>query len=387
MEPCNATVHLQKDRLDVWMGSQSPLQNAKMAAEEAGLKPEQVYFHQLYLGGGFGRRTFGDELRQAVRVARAGNITGPLQLLWSREQDMRADRYRPQSAIRLKGALTPDGKLEAIFIQSVCGSIQRSTGSPVKNGLDPTSLEGIGPSVPYNKVPNWYTGQMLKNTHVPVAYWRSVGGSQNSFYLESFIDELAHAANKDPLEFRRDLTDRVDSLAVLNKLAEISNWGKPMESGRGRGISLVENHGAVGGQIAEVTVKPSGEVHVDRVFAATDAYHVVNPNLVDAQIEGGVVFGMSALLYGEINIRNGAAVQGNFNDYRVARMTDAPEMVTALALTGGVDDAGKPKWGGVGECSTAPIAAAIANAIFAASGRRVRSLPLKNFKLTELTQL
>ena len=387
MEPCNATIHLQKDRLDIWMGSQSPLQNATMAAKEAGLKPEQVYFHQLFLGGGFGRRTFGDELRQAVRVAKAGNITQPLQLLWSREQDMRADRYRPQSAIRLKGALTADGKLEAIFIQSVCGSIQRSTGSPVTNGLDPTSLEGIGPSVPYNKIPNWYTGQMLKNTPVPVAYWRSVGGSQNCFYLESFIDELAHAAGRDPLEFRRSLTDRVDSLAVLNKLQAISDWGKPMAAGRGRGLSLVENHGAVGGQIAEVTVGPSGEVHVDRVFAATDAYHVVNPTLVDAQIEGGAVFGLSAMLYGEITIQNGAAAQSNFNDYRVARITDAPEMVTAMANTGGVDEQGKPKWGGVGECSTAPIAAAIANAIFAATGKRIRSLPFKNLRLQELASL
>jgi isoquinoline 1-oxidoreductase beta subunit len=387
MEPCNATVHLQDDRLDVWMGSQSALENAKMAAKEAGLKPEQVYFHQLYLGGGFGRRTFGDELRQAVRVAKAGNIRQPLQMLWSREQDMRADRYRPQSAIRLKGALTPDGKLEAIFIQSACGSIARSTGRAVPDGIDFTSLEGIGPSVPYNKIPNWYTGQILKNTHVPVAYWRSVGGSQNCFYLESFIDELAHAAGKDPLEFRRSLTDRVDSVAVLNKLAEISGWGKPMAPGRGRGISLVDNHEAVGGQVAEVTVEPSGEVRVDRVFAATDAYHVVNPNLVDAQIEGGVIFGMTAMLYGEITIKNGAAVQGNFNDYRMVRINDAPETVTALALTGGKDEKGKPKWGGVGECSTAPIAAAIANAIFAATGKRIRSLPFKNLKLTELASL
>ncbi len=387
MEPCNATVHLQKDRLDIWMGSQSALDNAKMAALEAGLKPEQVYFHQMYLGGGFGRRTFGDELRHAVRVAKAGNIDVPLQLLWSREQDMHADRYRPQSAIRMKGALSSDGKLEAIYIQSVCGSILRSTGRPAKDGIDGTALEGIGPSVPYNKVPNWYTGQMLKNTHVPVAYWRSVGGSQNCFYLESFIDELAHAAGKDPLEFRKSLTDRADSLAVLNKLEQISGWGKPMAAGRGHGISLVENHGAVGGQIAEVTVGANGAVKVDRVFAATDAYHVVNPNLVDAQIEGGAIFGMTAMLYGEITIKDGAALQSNFNDYRMTRIPDAPDMVTALALTGGKDKEGKPKWGGVGECSTAPIAAAIANAIFAASGKRIRSLPLKNLKLQELASL
>lgn len=387
MEPCNATVHLQKDRLDIWMGSQSALSNAQMAAEETGLKPEQIYFHQMYLGGGFGRRTFGDELRHAIRVAKAGNIDVPLQLLWSREQDMRADRYRPQSAIRLKGALTADGKLEALYIQSVCASIQRSTGRKVKDGIDFTALEGIGPSVPYNKIPNWYTGQMLKDTHVPVGYWRSVGGSQNCFYLESFIDELAHAAGKDPLEFRRSLTDRVDSLAVLAKLEEISNWHKPLPAGRGRGLSLVDNHEALGGQVAEVTIQPNGAVKVDRVFAATDAYHVVNPNLVDAQIEGGVIFGMTAMLYGEITVKNGAVVQGNFNDYRMVRMPDVPDTMATLALTGGKDEKGKPKWGGVGECSTAPIAAAIANAIFAASGKRIRSLPLKNIRLTELASL
>ncbi len=387
MEPCNATVHLQKDRLDIWMGSQSALGNANMAAEEAGLKPEQVYFHQMYLGGGFGRRTFGDELVHAIRVAKAGNINVPLQLLWSREEDMRNDRYRPQSAIRLKGALTPDGKLEALYIQSACGSILRSTGRPVKDGIDFTALEGIGPSVPYNKVSNWYTGQMLLNTHVPVAYWRAVGGSQNCFYLESFIDELAHAAGRDPLEFRRSLTDRVDSLAVLNKLEEISGWHKPLPAGRGRGLSLVDNHGAVGGQIAEVTVAPDGLVKVDRVFAATDAYHVVNPNLVDAQIEGGVIFGMTAMMYGEITVKDGAVVQSNFNDYRMVRIPDAPDVVTALALTGGRDKDGKPKWGGVGECSVAPIAAAIANAIFAASGKRIRSLPFKDIKLKELASL
>ncbi len=387
MEPCNATVHLQPDRLDIWMGSQSALANAKMAADLAGLKPEQVYFHQTYLGGGFGRRSFGDELRQAVQVAKAGKIDRPLQLLWSREQDMRADRYRPQSAIRMKGALGADGRLEALYIQSACGSIRRSTGSMRGDALDGTSLEGIGPSVPYNKVPNWYTGLVNKNTHVPVAYWRAVGGSQNCFYLESFIDELAHAAAKDPLDFRRGLTDRADSLAVLNKLAEVSDWGRPLPAGSGRGISLADNHGAIGGHVAEVTVDAKGAVRVDRVFAATDAYHVVNPNLVDAQIEGGVIFGMTAMLYGEITIRDGAAEQHNFDSYRMVRLADAPDVKTYLALTGGRDSAGKPKWGGVGECSVAPIAAAIANAIFAASGKRIRSLPLKNLKLTELTRL
>ena len=387
MEPCNATVHLRDGRLDIWMGSQSALANARLAGELAGVDPAQVFFHQCYLGGGFGRRSFGDELRHAILVAKAGDIRVPLQLVWSREQDMHGDRYRPQSAIRLKGALAADGSLAAIHIESACGSIQKSTGQMHGDTVDNTSVEGIGPSVPYNKVPNWYTGVQNKNTHVPVAYWRSVGGSQNCFYLESFIDELAHAAGKDPLAFRRGLTDRVDSLSVLNKLEDVSDWHSPLPAGRGRGISLVDNHGAIGGHVAEVTVDGSGKVKVDRVFAATDAYHVVNPNLVEAQIEGGVMFGMTAMLYGEITISNGAAVESNFNQYRMVTLAEAPDVKTYLANTGGVDQRGKPKWGGVGECSVAPIAAAIANAIFAASGKRIRSLPFKNVKWTELSRL
>ncbi|MGZ5922037.1 MAG: molybdopterin cofactor-binding domain-containing protein [Rhizomicrobium sp.] len=388
MEPCNATVHLTVDRLDIWMGSQSPLANTRMAAQLSGLRPEQVYFHQAYLGGGFGRRSNGDELRQAILVAKAGKIAGPLQLLWSREQDMRADRFRPQSAVRMKGALSADGKLEALHIESACGSIQRSTDpSAAKNGLDNTALEGIGPSVPYNKVPNWYTGLLLKNTHIPVSYWRSVGGSQNTFYLESFIDELAHAAGRDPLEFRRGLTDRADALSVLDKLAEMSNWGSKLPKGSGRGISLADNHGAIGGHVAEVAVDAKGAVRVTRVFAATDAYHVVNPNLVEAQIEGGVIFGLTAMLYGEINIKDGAPQEDNLDKYRMVRLADAPDVKAALALTGAMDEKGKPKWGGVGECSVAPIAAAVANAIFDATGKRIRSLPFKNVKPTELTQL
>jgi len=388
MEPCNATVQLKPDRLDIWMGSQSALANARMAAELAGLKPEQVYFHQAYLGGGFGRRSNGDELRQAILVAKAAKIDQPLQLLWSREQDMRADRYRPQSAIRMKGALSAGGALEAIHIESACGSIQRS-GNPsaAANGIDGTAVDGIGPAVPYNRVPNWYTGLLLKNTHIPVSYWRSVGGSQNGFYMESFIDELAHAAGKDPLAFRRSLTDRPDSLAVLAKLEQMSNWHAKLPQGQGRGISLVDNHGAIGGHVAEVAVDSQGGIRVTRVFAATDAYHVVNPNLVEAQIEGGVIFGLTAMLYGEITVKDGAPQESNFDSYRMVRLADAPDVKAELALTGGMNEAGKPKWGGVGECSVAPIAAAVANAIFNATGKRIRSLPFKNIKLTQLTSL
>ena len=387
MEPCNATVHLTADRIDIWMGSQSALANARMAAQLTGLAPEQVYFHQCYLGGGFGRRSNGDELRHAILVAKAGGIDKPLQLLWSREQDMAADRYRPQSAIRMKGALSADGKLEALHIESACGSIQKSGGNLSASGLDSSSLEGIGPSVPYDSVPNWYTGIVNKNTHVPVSYWRSVGGSQNTFYLESFIDELAHAAGKDPLEFRRGLTKRADSLGVLAKLEEVSNWHRKLPAGQGRGIAIADNHGAIAGHVAEVTVSPNGDVKVNRVYGSVDAYHVVNPNLVEAQIEGGIIFGMTAMMYGEITIKNGAAVESNFNTYRMVRQADAPIVSGHLALSGGQDAAGKTKWGGVGECSVAPIAAAIANAIFDATGKRVRSLPFKNVKLTELSRL
>ena len=214
-------------------------------------------------------------------------------------------------------------------------------------------MEGIGPSVPYNKIANWYTGQMLKNTHVPVAYWRSVGGSQNSFYLESFIDELAHAAGKDPLEFRRSLTDRrgfagraeqaggdeqLAQPSCRRDAAAASRWWKSWRDWR-----------PCRGSDGRTTTARS---RWTRVFAATDAYHVVNPNLVEAQIEGGVIFGMTAMLYGEITIKDGAALQSNFDNYRMVRLADAPEVEAALALDRRPwTRTAKPKWGGVGECS------------------------------------
>ena len=211
-------------------------------------------------------------------------------------------------------------------------------------------------SSPYTRIPNWYTGQVLKNTHVPVGFWRSVGGSQNGFALESFLDELAHAANKNPFDFRRAMTDRADVLAVLKLLEEKSGWNKPLPKGRGRGLALMENHASLIGEVFEVTVNQRGALTVDRVIAVIDTHHVVNPKLVEAQVQGGIVFGMSAALYGEITIKDGAVEQGNFDTYQMVRMADAPAITEVyFSLSGGVDKDGKPRWGGAGECAVAPV--------------------------------
>jgi isoquinoline 1-oxidoreductase beta subunit len=383
MEPLNATAHLSEGRLDVWVGTQSADGATRIAAQAAGLAPEQVYLHNCYIGGGFGRRGTGDEIRQAVMIARAVGDR-PVKMLWTREEDIRHSRLRPQAAIRFRSALDPYTKLPAaLHIEIALDSIQTTLGTIPRSGIDPTAIDGIADSVPYNRVPHWYCGQALKNTHLLAGYWRSVGGSHNGFFMESFIDELAAAAGQDPLEYRRHLTDRVDVLGVLDTLKARADWGKPLGEGRGRGLAVVDNHGAVLGMVAEVSVN-GDEVRVNRMVAAIDAYHVVNPNLVIAQVEGGVVFGLSAALYGEITISKGAVEQGNFDTYRVLRLADTPRTEVYLSLSGGQDEHGQPKWGGVGECGVAPVAAALTNAIFNATGKRVRSLPLKNLKLSQL---
>jgi isoquinoline 1-oxidoreductase beta subunit len=212
----------------------------------------------------------------------------------------------------------------------------------------------------------------LRNTNIPVAFWRSVGDSQNGFAMESFIDEMAHAAGKDPVAFRRALIDRPDYLAVLDKLVEKGDWGKPLPKGRGRGIAIHECYGSIVGQIAEVTVKDNGDMKVERVVAVVDCGHVVNPKIVEAQIQGAVIWGISAALYGEITVKDGRIVQSNFNDFRVATMSDTPETEVHFALSGG------EKWGGIGEPGAPPTAPAICNAIFAVTGRRIRRLPIKD---------
>jgi isoquinoline 1-oxidoreductase beta subunit len=374
MEPLNATVDLQADKLDVWLGSQSPMGSIGQAAAASGLKPEQIEIHNCFLGGGFGRRSVNDEMRQAILVAK--QVGKPVKLVWTREEDMTQDRYRPQAAVRMKAALGPDGMPTAFDARIAVGSIMRSIGrNKVESGVEAQAVDGFT-NIPY-AIPSLRVGCMLKNTHVPVMFWRSVGSSQNAFFVESYIDELAHAAEQDGYKFRRALlADKSDFLGVLDKIAEKSDWGKPLGAGRGRGIAIYECYGSIVGQVAEVTVSQKGEVTVDRVVAAVDCGHVVNPSIVEAQIESGVIYGLSAALYGEITIKNGRVEQGNFDEYQVVRLADTPKIEVYLALSGG------KKWGGIGEPGLAPTAPAVANAVFAATGQRARTLPLKNVKLS-----
>ncbi len=383
MEPLNATVKLAADRLDVWMGTQSAMATLGLAAQTSGLKPEQCFIHNAYLGGGFGRRSRSDEMRQAILVAK--DVGRPVKLTWDRPQDMRGDRYRPQAAVRFRASLGADGMPNALETRFAVGSINRSIGRPVENGMEGQAHDGL--SNQGYKIPNFHVAGILKNTHLPVAFWRSVGGSQNCFFFESFIDELAFAAGKDPLEFRRAMIDRKDFLTVLDKLEEVSNWKQKLPSGRGRGIAITFNHGSVVGHVAEVTVDNQNRVRVDRVLVAVDCYNVVNPKIIEAQMESGAIYGLTAALYGDITVKEGQIQELNFDTQRNVQMSEAPKIEVYLTPTGGTTQNGDPKWGGIGECGTAPIAPALTNAIFAATGKRVRELPLKNVKLAEIASL
>ena len=371
MEPLNCTVQLQADRLDIWMGTQAPEITTGLAAKTMGLKPEQVYVHNCYLGGGFGRRAINDELMQALAVART--VPNPVKLIWTREEDMRHDRYRPQAAIAFKGALGKDGMPTVIQAQTAVGSIMKSIKPmldfPSPPGVEPMAVEGLV-NMPYD-VPNLKVDAVLKNTHVPVMFWRSVGSSQNAFAVESFIDELAHEAGQDPYQFRRKmLAGKPDFLNVLDTLAQKANWNQKMPAGKGRGIAIHESFGTIVGECVEVAIDAKGKVRCERVVAVVDCGHVVNPRNVEMQIESGVIYGLTAALYDEITVKDGAIEQGNFDSYQMVRLADSPKIETYLALSGGT------KWGGIGEPGTPPIAPALCNAIFAATGRRVRQLPV-----------
>ncbi|HSF33411.1 MAG TPA: molybdopterin cofactor-binding domain-containing protein, partial [Candidatus Tectomicrobia bacterium] len=374
MEPMNCTAQATPERVDVWVSTQNPEAVLAAAAEITSVAPENVYVHTCFLGGGFGRRFYNDDVRQAVTVAKALNGR-PVKLIWSREEDIRHDFYRPMAAIRFRAALDANGVPIAWFNRSVTHSILSGIRpADVKDGIDRTSVEGLS-NIRYG-FPQHRIEHLIQNTHVPVAFWRSVGASQNAFAVECFLDEVAHAGGKDAVELRRLLLkDHPDWLHVLDTAAQKANWGRAMPPGTAQGIAIAESFGSIVAEVAEVSVSKRGEVRVERVVCAVDCGHVVNPLTIAEQMESSVVYGLTAALYGQITIKNGRVVEGNFDDYQMLRLDAMPEVETHLALSGGT------KWGGIGEPGVPPVAPAVCNAIFKITGKRVRSLPLSSHDL------
>jgi isoquinoline 1-oxidoreductase subunit beta len=374
MEPMNATVHLQPDRLDVWVGTQAADQALKAAARVSGLKPEQVYVHNAFVGGGFGRRDANDEVAQAIAIAKA--VNRPVKLVWTREEDTRQDKFRPHAVVAFKAAVASDGMPTAWSMRVVTSSIFASVGRPFPpNKVEPQAVAGLADNG--YRVPNTRVEAVIKNTHLPVWFWRAPGVNQHVFAIESFLDEIATAGGLDPYQLRRKLlAGKPDWLKVLDTAAEKGDWGKPLPKGSGRGIAICTDTDSLCAQVAEVTVKPDGQVKVNRVTVALDTRYMVNPQTIAEQAEGAVIFGLSAALYGKISIKNGVPVQGNFDTYRMVRLVEAPKIDVHLVPSGG------KVWGGAGEPATPPIAGALANAIFAATGKRIRTLPVIDNDLT-----
>jgi isoquinoline 1-oxidoreductase beta subunit len=369
MEPLNAIAHVQADRVDVWVGTQNADLALTFAAQASGVKPENIYIHNTFSGGGFGRRLGPDEVFQAVAVSKA--VGKPVKLIWTREEEIRQGRYRTQAAIRFKAGFAADGTAIALDMRNSAGS---SNPANVQNGVDPQTLQGLVNTA--YQLPNFRLVSILKNTHVPLGPWRAPGHSQNVFFMESFIDEMAHATGKDPVALRRELlAHRPDFQQVLDLLVEKGDWGKPMPRGKGRGIAVHESYDSIVGMTAEVTVA-GGEVKVERVVIVCDCGVVVNPRGVETQLEGGMIYGLSAALFGEITVKNGRVEQGNFDTYPVARYKDAPKTEVYISPTPG------KRWGGVGEPGATMIQPAITNAIFAATGKRLRTLPIRGQDLT-----
>ena len=381
MEPMNCTAWVREGRCTVWTGTQ--FQNApdvvgggarQVAAKAAGVEADDTEVHTTFLGGGFGRRAERDFVREAAELA--GRIDGPVKVIWSREDDMQHDFYRPASHHELVAVLGSDGMPEAwqhrIATQSIMqhlvpgwvpGIAARWAGSK-----DPTATEGAS-NQPYD-VPNIRVTFAKVDLPIPVGFWRSVGHTHTAFVVESFIDELAHAARRDPYTYRRGLLSAHPRLLrVLDAVAKASDWGSPAPRGRARGIAMAESFGSFVAQVAEVSIE-DGRPRVHKVWCAIDCGVVVNPAIVRAQMESGIVYGLTAALYGEINIQNGRVVQSNFHDYPMLRMDEAPEVEVLLMPSGDAP-------GGVGEPGTPPIVPAVTNALFALTGDRIRTLPIR----------
>lgn len=367
MEPMNCTAQVKKDSCELWVPTQNQTAAQFVASQITGLPLEKVKVNTTFLGGGFGRRGEQDFVAEAVQLAMATGT--PVKLIWTREDDMHHDYYRPATLNRFSAALDKDDKPVAWRHEIAGGSIfSRVFPKSIKNGIDNTSVEGAA-NLPY-AIPNLQVTWAMENGAVPVGFWRSVGSSQNAYVTECFLDELAAAAGKDPYEFRRVLlTKHPRHLGVLELAAQKAGWGSSLPAGRTRGIAVAEAFGSYCAQVAEVSLE-SNQVRVHRVVCAIDCGMVVNPDTVVAQMESGIVYGLTAALKGEITLKDGRVEQGNFNDYPLLRLDEMPEIEVHI-----VKSSEHP--GGVGEPGTPPIAPAVANAVFAATGKPVRKLPIR----------
>jgi isoquinoline 1-oxidoreductase beta subunit len=379
METMNATVRWTDSRCEAWV----PTQNGEAAftaqVEASGLKAEQCELYKLHLGGGFGRRGSSDFVTQAVLIART--MPGvPIKLIWSREEDMAHGRYHPVTQCKLTAGLNDKGELTALHMR-ISGQSILSTVAPqnVKNGKDPVTFQGLNPPGPESSftyaVPNLLIDHAMHNPHVPAGFWRGVNLNQNTLYVECFMDELAHATKQDPLALRRKLlANNPKALAVLNAVAERANWSKPAPKGVFRGLAQTMGFASYVAACAEVSISADGELKILRIIAATDPGHAVNPQQIEAQIEGSFAYGLSAALYGECTVKDGRIEQSNFHDYPVVKMADMPRVESIVMPSGGF-------WGGVGEPTIAVAAPAVLNAIFAATGKRLRNMPIKQHDL------
>jgi len=366
MEPLNCVAHVRADGgCDIWAGTQIQSVARMTAAGILKIAPERIDVHTQYLGGGFGRRGGADFIGEAVEIAKAVPNT-PVKLTWTREDDLQHDTYRPASYVKFAAGLDAQGMPVALTASVVCPSF-----GGIQNGVDSTSVEGIR-DIDYN-IPNFHVNYNPPDAGIPVSYWRSVGFSQNTFFMESFIDEMAAVSGKDPVEFRRTLLGKDPKnaryLNVLNLAAEKAGWGTPLPAGRFRGVGIVNNIGSFNAQVAEVSVT-NGKVKVHRVVAAVDCGQVINPNIVAQQIESGIVYGLSTALKIGITLNRGRVQQTNFNSYDPLRIDEMPVVEVHI-----VPSTANP--GGIGEASTPSSIPAVTNAVFAATGKRVRMLPIK----------
>ncbi|MGX4806161.1 molybdopterin cofactor-binding domain-containing protein [Bradyrhizobium guangdongense] len=379
MEPMNATALYTADKCEVWCGTQNGEAAFAAVLEVSGLPAEKCDVHKLMLGGGFGRRGTTDYVRQAVAIAKQMPGT-PIKLLWSREEDMTHGKYHPVTQCRMTGAFDADDNLIALHYrlsgQSILFSVRPEA---LQNGMDPAAFQGVaqsGEAAFGYAVPNLLIEHSMRNPHVPPGFWRGVNVNHNAIYMECFMDELAHEAGQDPLEFRRKLMgNHPKHLAVLNAVAERIGWDKPAPQGVYRGIAQVMGYGSYVAGAAEISVTDGNKIKVHRIVASTDPGYVVNPAQVERQIAGSFVYGLSALFYGGCTVKDGRIEQTNFDSYNSMRINEMPKVEAVMVPSGGF-------WGGVGEPTIGVAAPAVLNAYFAATGKRIRSVPLRDQNIT-----